>query len=93
LGYGFVTLIFSHGELSAVDGVLLACGLLSLADAHDLDRPGRGRALVRGGSPLVPALNRAVHRAILAGHWLVHGLGQLETIPVYIVPAVMGSRP
>jgi hypothetical protein len=46
-----------------------------------------------GGSPLVPALNRAVHRAIPAGHWLVHGLGQLETIPVYIVLAVMGSRP
>lgn len=33
MGYGFVTLILSHGDLSAVDGVLLARGLLSPA-AH-----------------------------------------------------------
>ena len=67
MGYGFVVLIISHGNLSAVDGVLMTRGTAQPGRAHDLDWADRCGTVVRGGQRLVPAGHPPLHRDVPAG--------------------------
>ena len=67
MGYGFVVLIISHGNLSAVDGVLMTRGLLSPAAHADLT--GLPPMLLQAGTNevLLDDSTRMAARATAAG--------------------------
>ena len=90
MGYGFVVLILSHGDLGAVDGVLLVRGLLSPA-AHmawtGLAAAALWYAAARRWS--WPAVLRFLGAFLLAVA-LHTAWDSIGTIPAYVILAVAG---